>query len=339
MPRIEEVLTSKELIDYTKKRQQPAMVGETLFPSQKTDTLNIDAIKGKNNLPVVAHVHAFDTEAEIGSREGLEKMMHELALIKRKERIDEKTIIALNNPRTPIEEKRLINELFDMVDRLQNGVLARVEAMRMEMISTGKVVINENGVKATLDYGMPNNNKANKTWSSGTPTILEDMYNMCDKINDATGFLPTRALTSTAVLNMMLKDPSIRAGVFGANSSRLLTKNELNQFLASQNLPQIAVYDAKYRDQGKAGTYTTKRYLGADKFVMMPDGKLGDTFFGPTAEEIELSMKKDIDISTIGNILVEQYNTTDPVAKWVKAVATALASFPYADQVGVFTIS
>lgn len=339
MPRIEEILEQKELIGYMKERKQPAMVGETLFPSQKTDNLEIDIIKAANNLPVVAHVHAFDTEAEIGSQEGLAKSIQELALIKRKERIGEKLIIALNNPRTSVEEKRLINELFDMVDRLSTGVLARVEAMRMEMISTGKVVINENGVKATLDYGMPNANKANKTWGSGTPTILEDIYNMCDAINDATGFVPTRALTSTTVLNMILKDPSIRAGVFGANSSKLLTRNELNQFLASQNLPQIATYDAKYREQGKNGAYTTKRYLAADKFVMLPDGKLGDTFFGPTAEEIELSTKKDIDISTIGNILVQQYNTNDPVAKWVKAVATSLPSFPYADQVGVFTVS
>ncbi|HBF9649323.1 TPA: capsid protein, partial [Clostridioides difficile] len=34
-----------------------------------------------------------------------------------------------------------------------------------------------------------------------------------------------------------------------------------------------------------------------------------------------------------------QYSTADPVAKWIKAVATALPSFPYADQVFMGTIN
>lgn len=137
----------------------------------------------------------------------------------------------------------------------------------------------------------------------------------------------------------MLKDASIRSGVFGVNSSKLLTVPELNQFLAAQSLPQIAVYDAQYRAQAKDGKYATKRYLAENAFVLLPDGKMGDTFFGPTAEEVELMTKGDIDITMIGNILVQQYATNDPVAKWVKAVATAMPSFPYADQVGVITVS
>ncbi|HBF9649342.1 TPA: capsid protein, partial [Clostridioides difficile] len=34
-----------------------------------------------------------------------------------------------------------------------------------------------------------------------------------------------------------------------------------------------------------------------------------------------------------------QYSTADPVAKWIKAVATVLPSFPYADQVFMGTIN
>lgn len=339
MARIEEILTTKELIDYTKERKQPAMVGETLFPSQKTDELEIEMIKGANNLPVSASVHAFDSETEIGSREGASKGFQELALIKRKEKVGEKLLIALNNPRTTAEEKRVINSVFNIVDNLVNSVLVRVEAMRLEALSTGKIVLNENGVKATIDYGMLNVHKVSKTWSSGTPDILEDIFSLCDTINDNSGFRPTRVLTSMTNLNRMLKDASIRSAVFGTNSTRLLNVNELNQFLAAQSLPQIATYDAKYRVQGKNGAYTTNRYLPDNTFVLLPDGKMGDTFYGPTAEEIELIQKGDIDIEMIGNILVEQYATADPVAKWIKAVATALPSFPYADQVGVITVS
>lgn len=339
MPRIEEVLSLPNLIDYTKDRQLPAMVGEGLFPSQKIDSLEIEMIKGATNLPVSASVHAFDTESEIGSREGGSKSIQDLALIKRKERIDEKTIIALNNPRSKAEEKRILGDLFTTVDRLQQSVLVRVEAMRLEALSTGKLNINENGVKAVIDYGMPSVNKVAKTWGSGTPDILEDLFTMISSISSNSGFKPTRILTSTKNLNIMLKDDSIRSGVFGVNSAKLLTVTDLNQFLAAQALPQIAVYDAQYRVQGKDGKYLAKRYLAENALVVLPDGKMGDTFFGPTAEEVELMTKGDIDITMIGNILVEQYATTDPVAKWIKAVATAMPSFPYADQVGVITVS
>ena len=70
----------------------------------------------------------------------------------------------------------------------------------------------------------------------------------------------------------------------------------------------------------------------------MPDGNLGETLFGLTAEELELRKKPDVDITEIGNVVIEQYATNDPVAKWIKAVATALVTFPCADQVFMATI-
>lgn len=336
--RIEELLSHQQLIDYTKARQLPPMVGEALFPSKKIEGLEVKMIKGASNLPVAASIHAFDVEAEIASREGGSHEIAELALIKRKIRLSEKDIIILNNPRNSAEEEQIKNEIFNDVDKLVNAVLARVEAMRLEALSTGKIVINENGVKATIDYGTPNNHKANRTWSANAK-ILENIYDMCDQVVKDTGYTPTRALTSRVVLNMMLKDETIRKGIFGVNSDKLLTVNELNQFLASQSLPQVAVYDAQYRVQGKNGLYTSKRYLEADKFIMMPDGIMGNTLYGVTAEELKLRDKADVNIQAVGNIIVEHYTTVEPVADWAKAVATSLPTFPYADQVGMFTIS
>lgn len=60
---------------------------------------------------------------------------------------------------------------------------------------------------------------------------------------------------------------------------------------------------------------------------------MGETLFGLTAEELELRKKPDVDITEIGNVIIEHYATNDPVAKWIKAVATSLVTFPYADQV------
>lgn len=338
MPRIEELLSISQLIDYTKDKKTTPRLGDLLFPSKKIEGLEVKMIKGASNLPVSASIHAFDTEAEIGSREAGKYSIEELALIKRKHRLNERELIVLNQPRNSQEEKQIINDIFDDVDNLVESVNTRVEAMRMEILSTGELNIDENEVKLSVKYGTPSNHKATKTWSDGSADILKDIYDMTDRIATDTGITPTRTLTSRKILNILLKNEKIRKGVFGTNSDKLLTVNELNTFLAAQGLPVIATYDERYRVHGKKG-YTTKRFLSEDKFILMPDGKLGDTFFGLTAEELELRNKSDIDISSIGNIIIEQYNTTDPVAKWIKAVATALPSFPYADQIFMATIS
>lgn len=339
MPRVEELLTPQELIDYTKARQTEAYMGEVLFPERKTEAMEIKMIKGASDLPVSAHIHAFDTETELGSREGAEYSMQDLALIKRKIKLGEKEIIALESPRNDQEEAEMIRRVYHDVDTLVSSVKTRVECLRMEALSTGKLAINENGFKASIDYGVPTEHKAAKTWKSGTPTILEDMDAFVNQIVKDTGFTPSRALTSKANLNTILRDERIRSAVFGVNSAKMLTVAELNAFLAQQSLPQIAIYDKQYRTQDTKGKYASKRFLPESAFIMMPDGKLGDTFYGLTAEELELRKNPDLDVSSVGNIVVVQYDTVDPVGRWVKAVATAMPSFPYADQVFIATIS
>ncbi|MBU5486477.1 major capsid protein [Clostridium sp. MSJ-11] len=335
MARIEEMFSTQEVLNYVKNRQTVPMLGDILFPEKKIEDLDFKMIKGANNLPVSASIHGFDTETEIGSRDGASSSVEELALIKRKIKMDERLIIKLNSPRSNQEEKQAISDIFNDVDNMVSSVKTRVEAMRMEAVTTGKLTINENGVKATIDYGTPSEQQSLSgiDWTSSTAKILDDIYNWTDKVVANTGFTPTRALTSKSVLNLLLTNTTIRKAVFGTNSDRVLTKDMLNQLLSSMDLPQIATYDAQYRTQNANGKYTAKRYFEDGKFVLLPDGKLGESIYGLTAEEIELRGKSDVKIESFGNIIAEIYSTKDPVARWTKAVATCLPSFPYADQI------
>lgn len=292
MPALEELLSYKELIDYTKTRTPQAKILEELFPSRKTEALEIRMIRGANNLPVSASIHAFDTETEIDQRESVGYDVAELALIKRKRKLSEKEIIRLEQPRNDVEEREAIQKIYNDADALQDSVHTRIEAMRGEALSTGKLIINENGYKASIDYGVPTDHKKSFAWSSGTPKILEDMDASVNKIVDDTGFTPTRILTSKKILNILLKDATIRKAIFGVNSDKLLSRQELNTFLQSLELPKIAVYDAKFRVLTPKGTYITKRYFPEDAFVLMPDGNLGETLYGLTAEELELRKKQ-----------------------------------------------
>jgi hypothetical protein len=122
--------------------------------------------------------------------------------------------------------------------------------------------------------------------------------------------------------------------MFGTNSGRVASRGEFNNFLSTHELPAIATYDAKFRKQEKSGLYTQHRYFPNNSFVMFNDGILGETLFGPTAEETRLTRDPSIDTTKVGNVLAMVYEENlDPVSTWTKAVATALPSFPAADEV------
>ena len=224
---LEEVLSYQELIDYTKTRKPQRKVLEELFPARKTEALEIKMIRGANNLPVSASIHGFDTETEIDQRETAGYDAAELALIKRKRKLSEKEIIHLEQPRNNKEEQEAVDRIYDDVDALSDSVQTRVEAMRGEALATGRLVINENGYKANIDYGVPADHKKTLAWSSGTPDILNDMDMAVDKIVNDTGFTPTRILTSKKNLNIILKNETVRKAVFGVNSDKLLSRQEL----------------------------------------------------------------------------------------------------------------
>ncbi|MCM3747449.1 major capsid protein [Paenibacillus pasadenensis] len=309
------------------------MLGETLFPEVKRASLEFDIIKGAGRSPVIASVHAFDTEAEIGSREA-SKMAMELALIKRKLRLGEKEIVALESPRNAAEEQYLMKQVYDDIDSLVASVRARIELMRMEVLASGKVTLAENNLSATVDYGVPANHKevlsGTSLWSDAASDPIGDLLEW----GNALDAMPTRALTSNTVLSRLLTHPKVAAALYGNGTTRMASRGELNTYLQQLGLPAIATYDAKYRKQAANGTISSARYFPENKIVLFGPDTLGETIYGPTAEEVRLTRDPSIDTQMVGNVLAMVYEEgADPVSTWTKAVATALPSFPEADNV------
>ena len=229
-----------------------------------------------------------------------------------------------------------MQEVYNDIDSLVQGVRARVEVMRMEILAKGTVTLNENGLNASIDYGVPEAHKAaNVDWGTNSDPIADIMewYNKM-------AVKPKRALTSNIVLAKILKNPNVINALYGKDSKRLATVGELNTYLESLGLPKIYTYDEVYRRLKADGTYEQIRYFPEECFSMFPEGKLGETLYGPTAEEIRLQRDPSIDIRQVGKILAMVYEEDkDPVSTWEKAVATALPSFPYSDEVFQASIS
>lgn len=151
---------------------------------------------------------------------------------------------------------------------------------------------------------------------------------------DALDTKPTRALTSRKIYRALATHPKIIAAIFGKDSDRVVSQADLDAFMETHGYPVIRTYDEKYKVQEANGTYTTKKYFPENKFAMFNDDLLGETLYGPTAEETRLTRDPAVDTSLVGNVLASVYDETrDPVGTWTKAVATALPSFAAADEV------
>jgi hypothetical protein len=340
MPRIEEVFNTNELINYYKERTVIPMLGESLFPERKIQDIEFDMILGSGGLPVSASVHALDTKTQMASREAIEKGAASLALIKRQIKIGEKEIIKIQNPRTDAELAFVLSQLYNDSEKMVEAVKVRVEAMRMEAISSGKIKIEENGIKVTIDYKVPSANQKSFNWSNATTSKpLEDLEILATVVEDTSGSRPTRALTSRKIAKAICANESVRKAINGVNSDKIITLAQLNELLVQCDLPQILTYEGKYKVEGAKG-FTTTRYFPENIISMFGDSTLGETIYGLTAEEVKLiGDGKMEEASMVGNIFVGTYTSIDPVGEITKAAATALPSFPHGEELGIGTIT
>jgi hypothetical protein len=206
-----ELFNQKEVLNYLKERKFPAMMGEELFPEVKKQSLEFEVLTNASKTPVIASVHGFDTESEIGQREA-EKKAIELALIKRKMQLKEKEIIALESPRNDAERQALMKDVYNDFDNLIESVRARVEKMRMDVIANGVITLDENELNATIDYGVPTENKVtNVDWSSDTANPINDMIAWANKLDQ----MPGRVITSNTILAKILSNKNVVNALFG----------------------------------------------------------------------------------------------------------------------------
>ncbi len=319
MPAILDLFNQKSVLSYVKNRQYKQYIGDLLFPSRKVESLDIEILEDSTSTPVVAPISAFDAEAQIGSREA-NKRTAELGYIKRKVQLKEKDLIGLRNPRTPEEQEYLTQVVYADTDHMVQDVLARVELMRMQLLSTGVVTPDDSKVDWKLDYQLPEEHKitVKKSWDDPTADVINDMFDWANEFDSD----PTKILTSRKVVRALLKNENLLA--YFKSVGQIASVANLNNYLEGQGLPTIVENNLKYRVQKADGTYETKTFFPEDKFVLFNDDTCGNTAFGPTPEESRLMSTGSLD-SVIGNVYATMYEEgNDPVGTWTKAAASAL---------------
>ena len=339
--RIDELLSPENLIAYTKMHPVPTEGLSNLFPTRRIEGFDADIIKGAYNLPTAAQFYAFDTPTKLGQREGYERGSQSLGLIKHKMKLDEREIMNLSHPRSDAEAQYIIRNIYNDVEKVRQRIETRIELLRWEALTTGEINIKEeNGFSTKVDFNMPKDHKGEFTWNEDAD-FLEDLFTVQEKIRTDTGFEITHILTSRKWLYKMTRNAALHLAVNGEGSkSKWITPTEMNAALASFGLPTFSINETQYATEkvvkGKL-VRTNERYLPEDMFIALPEGALGETLRGSTPER-ESNLINNIATVDSGEITLTHYSEVDPVAEYVKGSATAMVTFPYADQVYVGTL-
>lgn len=337
--RVEEILTDKILHDYTKTN--PAEPGgiQALFPTLKVPDIEVDFIKGANNKEVMADFYAFDTPTEIGQRNSYESGSLDLFLIKHKMKLDERELMHLNHPRSDAEVQYIINNIYNDVDSILQRIENKITYMCYEVLQTGKVTIEGNGLNTSIDFGVPSNHIGDLNWKDPKHDVLADIFDISNMLFEETGFRPQHIMVSNQTIFNLLKNETIRLALLGTEAAKMITLPELNAELTRVGLPTFFVDEQTYAVETvkrKRRTLEQKRYFDVDKIVFLPGGPMGNIFRGPVPEA-ELKAFSPAMTHNAGDVFLTYYQDVDPVAQYIKGSATAMVSFPYADQIYIGT--
>lgn len=326
--------------------QQAIALVEELFPTKGILGLDYEYWLGQHTRPVMATITPYDVEAPLASRTPIEPPKRgEMPKIQRKIRLSEKERLLLlriqQNAALPAEVKQYIGDRYNDVDAMVSAVRARQVYLALQALFTmGAISFAEDGVILNVDFGVPVGQREvlSTPWSDPSADPYEDMLRWVGTVEDAQGIRPTRSLTSRAVVNYMLKNDKMRELVIGRSfSAQKITAipslGVLNEFLAANDLPQIATFDGKVYVEDDAGNRTLQRLTPQDKFVLLPDGPLGNMLEGTTAEALGMVESGVIDASDAPGIWAGVVRESDPPVQYTKAALVAFPTFVAADRV------
>jgi len=309
------LIKPKDLVDFLDNYDYKTdFMGERLFPSTKTEDIKlaIKMLQDGGTIPVMAQVHAYDSEARIGDRFNSKEI--ELTKLFIKEKINQTERIA-EYLGTDAGENKIVKFIYDDLANMVSRNLTKAEVMRMQVMSDGQIVINENDISTTISYGLNDANKIMLSdWSVAAHDIIADL-NGIKKTASKLGFSVVNALTSSKVLGYIMNNTAIKAIFAGSNI--LITESTLIQWISANFRINIELNDATYKES--ANSTTQHRFFDEDKITFFGDGTLGKGFYGITPEERELSATAGIEFSESMFVAGLVWKTSDPVATWTKA--------------------
>ncbi|WP_025727716.1 major capsid protein [Heyndrickxia ginsengihumi] len=348
MPTIFDLVSANYIASYYQENSSNKVpyLGATLFPAKKQLGLDLSWIKGSNGLPVALMPSAFDTKATLRDRIGFSDVQTEMPFFRESMRIGERDRQQLNTLAASNMNdmaKTIVNRIYDDVSKLVDGAAVQPERMIMQLLSSGQIDIVANRVNYTYDYKMSDEHKEQlldtARWSdTENSRPVEDIIAWQDKVEADTGVRPTRAILTRKTWGYLMQNKSIRLDMNPVGGQNIiLTDAVLKQYFSAKVNITFAVYNKKFIDENGV----TKSFFPDDVITLIPDGALGNTYFGTTPEESDLmsgSTSADVRIVNTG-VAITTIKEPHPVNVNTIVSEIVLPSFESIDNIFIAQVN
>lgn len=325
-------------------------LGTGLFPAQKKAGLDLKWIKGHNGLPVSLAPSAFDAKSKFRDRVGISINETQMAFFRESmlvKEADEQEIMRVQDANDPYAAQVLTN-IFNDTQTLINGANVVPERMIMQLLAplggSMGIAIKANGVDYTYNYDPDGSWKsehyakietATDKWSAAdTCDPVRDIENALDAQEQATGNRPAVLLMSKATFNYIKNSKKVQAGVLARNTTSTVdyinyTTARVQSYIQEELGVSIVIYNKQFKDESG----TAKKFYPDNIVMMLPQGTLGNTYYGTTPEERTLAQKSSASVSIVNTgVAVAVTITDDPVNTKTTVSEIVLPSFERAND-------
>lgn len=210
MALIHEIITSENIKGFynAKNENVENTLGENAFPSKQQLGLKLSFIKGAAGKPVTLKAAAFDTKVPLRDRMTVELLDEEMPFFKEAmvvKEADRQQLNLLSQTKNQELIDTALAAIYNDKVTLIAGAKARLEAMRMEVLSKGKIHVSSNGVMKDFDYGLDASQKTKPEtkWSEkDTATPLKDIEGAIEKMAEH-GFAPEAIIMNSKTLSLI----------------------------------------------------------------------------------------------------------------------------------------
>lgn len=322
-------------------------LGKGLFPPKKKMGLDLKWIKTSKGLPVSLAPSNFDAKSTLRSRSGFKMDETEMAFFRESyvvKEADEQEIMRVQDSADPYA-KEVIDRIYDDAENLIAGAEVVPERMIMQLLAASdgspKISIQANGATYTYNYDPNSTYKTNNfvelsgtsKWSdTANSDPLADVEAAQGAVEDVAGETPSIMIVSKKTMNYLKKNAKIKSAVVSKSDSPIVFINEKKvKALFSEELGvSIIVYKKKFKDDSGA----VNRFYPDGFATLIPEGTLGNTWYGCTPEERSGMASADADVKVLDDtgITVMVTTTHDPEQTKTTVSEIVLPSFERMDE-------
>lgn len=324
---VTDLIDPKLLISYVRAYDQERLRPENRYslsrdylPFTLTDDLEFKIRQGGLEDEDIAEYRAFDTPAKAGKRAGVRYIEGSLGPISRQMPLGEEEMLR-QRVMDSGDNDPLIQAIYDDAEKMTRAVKGRIELACGDLIDDGVVTIAENGLSITADFNrLPSMSKvAGTVHSNNAADVITDLLGWTEDYIDVYGEEPDHIIVPKNLLGTWKLNPEVRdyAASNGTTPQRV-SNSTLSSIFENEGIPPVKTYDVKVRRNGSA-----QRVLPAEKIFFMPEGEIGKTHYGTTAEAVKLRGQGKIKREDVGGLVCVILEEDHPVQ--TSTLATALA--------------